>query len=193
MRELTKEGESAAEMFAEAFRNTYGWDVMKPTLIDEELWEEYYKMYVEDQHQTGVREFFEQKNPYAYQEMTAVMLETIRKGYWKPDAAKVQKLAQEHAQAVSKHGAGCSGFVCDNPKLKAFISQKLEKTQKDSYEKSLQSALTSSNSKPALQMKKQQESAALPPVQSGKLALLFLVIVGGIGGLVFVVLRRGRR
>lgn len=193
VQEMTKEGESAAEMFAEAFRNTYGWDVMKPTLIDEELWDEYYKMYVEDQHKTGVREFFEQKNPFAYQEMTAVMLETIRKGYWNPDAAKVQKLAQEHARAVSKHGAGCSGFVCDNPKLKAFIGQKLDKSQKDSYEKSLQNALSAGNAKPALQMKKQQDSVALPPVQSGKLALIFLLIVGGLSGVAFLILRRGRK
>jgi cobaltochelatase CobN len=53
--------------------------------------------------------------------MTAVMLETIRKGYWKADAETQKQLAKVHMELVKKYDAGCSGFVCDNKKLSQMI------------------------------------------------------------------------
>jgi cobaltochelatase CobN len=35
----------------------------------------------------------------------------------------VKQLADLHVELVGKHGAGCSGFVCDNGKLRDFIAQ----------------------------------------------------------------------
>ncbi len=81
--DLQQGGASSAEKFAETFRNVYGWNVMKPSAIDQELWNELYATYVDDVHGLGVRDFFARVNPYAMQEMTAVMVETARKGYWK--------------------------------------------------------------------------------------------------------------
>ncbi|WP_459212319.1 cobaltochelatase subunit CobN [Aquimarina rhabdastrellae] len=120
-----QEGESAAEGFAENFRDTYGWNVMKPDAIDKEIWEGYYDIYVKDKQELGTIEFFKNTNPYALQEMTAVMLETIRKGYWKPNETVVKDIAQMHASLIKDHKAGCSGFVCDNTKLKEMITELL--------------------------------------------------------------------
>ena len=53
---------------------------MKPEAIDAEIWQGYHDIYVNDKLNLGIHQFFEGKNPYALQEMTAVMLETIRKG-----------------------------------------------------------------------------------------------------------------
>lgn len=128
-----KEGPSAAENFAENFRDTYGWNVMKPDAIDKEIWEGYYDIYVKDKLNMGTVDFFKEKNPYALQEMTAVMLETIRKGYWKPEEAVTKEIVNLHAELVQDFNAGCSGFVCDNAKLKEMIENSLSGELKENY------------------------------------------------------------
>ena len=125
IKEMMEEGPTGANTFAAYFSNTYGWEVTKPDMIQDYLWEEYKKVYVDDSLKLGVKEYFEKKNPYAYQEMTAIMLETIRKGYWKADEATVKQLAALHAELIKKHTPGCSGFVCNNAKLKDMIADKL--------------------------------------------------------------------
>jgi cobaltochelatase CobN len=119
---LKEGGASAAQEFAKAFRNTYGWNVTKPQEIDPELWKGFYEVYLKDKYQLGIEKFFRENNPYALQEMTAVMLETIRKGYWEADQDIQTNLAQLHAKLVRDYKAGCSGFVCDNAKLRQMIS-----------------------------------------------------------------------
>ena len=78
--ELQEGGASSAEQFAETFRNTYGWNVMKPAAIDDALWNELYDVYVDDRYDIGIEDFFRRENPYALQEMTAVMLEDRAQG-----------------------------------------------------------------------------------------------------------------
>ena len=132
-----QEGETAAEGFAENFRDTYGWNVMKPDAIDQEIWEGYYDIYVQDKLNLGTVDFFKNTNPYALQEMTAVMLETVRKGYWKPSQEVIKETAKLHAELIKTHEAGCSGFVCDNFKLKKMIENNLSGELKASYQEAL--------------------------------------------------------
>ena len=51
---------------------------------------------LERDRELGTKEFFEQKSPYAYQDMAARMVETVRKGYWDADAATKKKLLSEY-------------------------------------------------------------------------------------------------
>jgi len=124
--ELLKGEASSMETFAETFRNTYGWNVMKPGAIDDHIWNSYHDIYVKDVLNLDVRKRFEEENPYALQEMSSVMLETARKGYWNASGEQLQELAALHAELVRDHEAGCSGFVCDNAKLREFISSRLD-------------------------------------------------------------------
>lgn len=142
IKELQKGGASSAEKFAETFRNTYGWNVMKPKAIDKEIWEGLYNIYVKDEYKMGLEKFFREKNPYALQEMTAVMLETIRKGYWKADDATIKAIAELHAQLVKDHKAGCSGFVCDNAKLREMIQNNIDAKLKEAYARQINLART---------------------------------------------------
>ena len=119
---LQAEGRTAAETFAETFRNTYGWESMKTSAVDPELWDNLNEVYIDDVHELGIEEFFREKNPYALQEMTAVMLETVRKGYWQPESRVVRNIAALHARLLMDYDAGCSGFVCDNAKLRQMIT-----------------------------------------------------------------------
>lgn len=135
---MTAGGASSAEKFAETFRNVYGWNVMKPSVIQPALWDALYETYVKDSQNLGVQKFFEQTNPYALQEMTAVMMETARKGYWKPSAAQLQAVSQLHAELVGKFGASGTEFVNDNRALRAFIAEQLGAATKSAYEDALQ-------------------------------------------------------
>lgn len=87
-----------------------------------ELWNAIYDTYVADRNHLGVKDFFTSRSPAALQEMTAVMLETARKGMWKASAGQLSALARLHTETVRRYGAACSGFVCDNARLRDFIA-----------------------------------------------------------------------
>ncbi len=133
IKEHMKGGASSAAGFAETVRNTFGWNVMKPSVIEDKLWDDLYDVYVEDKLKLKVQDFFKRENPYALQEMTAVMLETVRKGLWEATPEQVKAMSTLHAQLVQEHEAGCSGFVCDNAKLRSFISEQLQGEMKEAY------------------------------------------------------------
>lgn len=126
IKEKMKGEASSAGVFAETIRNTYGWNVMKPSAIDNELWNEIYNVYVKDQFELGVEAFFKKENPAALEEITAVMMETIRKGYWKASEQQIADISRLHTDLVREFKPSCSGFVCDNAKLRDFIASKTD-------------------------------------------------------------------
>ncbi len=130
---------SALSTFAETVRNTYGWNAMRASAIDNRLWDEYYDIYVEDRYGLGVEQKFSDKNPYALQEVTAVMMESARKGLWQADESQLKRVAELHGKLVTEHEAACSGFVCDNAALKQFIASKLDAPER--YEAKIDEAL----------------------------------------------------
>ena len=137
IKEKMKGESSSASGFAEIVTNTYGWNVMKPAVIDKELWEDIYDVYVNDRFQLGVKEYFEKQNPAALEEMSAVMLETIRKGMWKASEAQITELTKLHTELVNKYRPSCSGFVCDNAKLREFIASKADAPTASQYKKNI--------------------------------------------------------
>lgn len=140
IREKMKGGAGDAANIAEVITNTYGWNVMKPDAIDNELWDGIYQTYIADSHKLGVKDFFKVKNPAAIQEMTAVMLETVRKGMWDATPEQVAALADLHAEVVKEAGAACTGFVCDNAKLRDFIASKASPDVAADYTKAVAQA-----------------------------------------------------
>ena len=134
IKEKMQGGASDANTFAELVQNTYGWNVMKPEAIDNEMWDGIYDTYVKDQYNLGTRAFFEQKNPAALQEVTAVMMESARKGYWKASDAQLKDIAQLHTELVKKYGASGSQMVSDNQKLQDFIAQKVDAAEAKAYQ-----------------------------------------------------------
>ncbi len=113
---------SSYGVFAEVVRNTFGWNALKPSAIDQHLWNQYHEVYVKDKYNLDIEQQFSEKNPYALQEVTAVMLESARKGMWHATEQQLQEVAQLHTKLVVEHEAGCSGFICDNAALKEFIA-----------------------------------------------------------------------
>lgn len=103
-------------------RNTYGWNVMKPKAIDNEMWDEIYNVYVKDKFNLGTKEYFDRQDPAALMEITAVMMESARKGLWKATQKQLEDIASLHTETVNKYKPSCSEFVCDNARLREYIA-----------------------------------------------------------------------
>lgn len=112
---MKKEGFEGANKMAEFVENMWGWQVTMPETIDAARWEQTFEVYVEDKYGMELKEFFREKNPYAYQAVTARMLETIRKGYWEAAEEVKQTLAKEYIEAVTAYGPACCEHICNNP------------------------------------------------------------------------------
>lgn len=140
VKERMKGDEGTAQMFGEMFRNIFGWSVTRPSALDKNIYDDLYRMYIVDEHQLGVRAFFQQKNPAAYQAMTAVMLEGARKGYWHPSAEQLGETARLHARLTQEHGAACTEFVCANGQLQQFVSAQLTGNDQRAYDQKMAEA-----------------------------------------------------
>lgn len=158
--EKMKGGASAANTFAEIIQNTYGWNVMKPNAIDNETWDEVYNVYVKDKFKLNIQNYFETTNPAALEEMTAVMMETARKGMWKATDQQLNDIAKLHTDLVNKYKPSCSGFVCNNAKLRQFIAKKVDNQTSEQYSQNIREIRESvaAADKKGMVMKKEQLS-----------------------------------
>jgi cobaltochelatase CobN len=122
---LQREGFAGAVEIRETAKNMFGWQVTKPDAIQGYQWDEVNRIYVEDSLNLGLREWFDSKNPYAYQELTAIMLETARKGHWKPSKEVLSKLANDYTQSVVKHGPAGVSRLNDNTAFEGYLKEQL--------------------------------------------------------------------
>ena len=194
IKEMMKGGASAANTFSELVQNTYGWNVMKPQAIDNEVWDKLYEVYVKDKFQLQVRAYFEEKNPAALQEMTAVMMESARKGLWKATAQQLEDIARLHTELVNEHGASCSGTVCDNPKLRQFIVERTDPQSAKQYRRQInrvrQSSPTASSDQQKMVMKKEELQGEHTVRQNINNLLVGLGVILAVGFLVWMAKRR---
>lgn len=134
IKEVMKGGASSASQITEVVTNTYGWNVTKPDVVDNEMWNKIYDVYVKDAYQLGTEQFFKAQNPAALQEITAVMMETARKGMWKASDEQLGELARLHTDLVKEFGSTGSGFSGGNAKLQDFIARKASPENAAAYQ-----------------------------------------------------------
>ncbi len=120
-----KENFSGAVEIAKITSNLFGWQVSKPNAIAPDVWDTVEQIYVQDSLKLNLRNWFSQHNPYAWQSLTATLLETARKGYWKPSAEVLQRLAQAYAESVAQHGHAGDVRTTDNAAFQAFVEKQL--------------------------------------------------------------------
>lgn len=197
IKEKMKGGASSASTFAEIVTNTYGWNVMKPKAIDKEMWDEIYNVYVKDKYNLGTKEFFDKQNPAALMEMTAVMMESARKGMWKATPQQLKDIAKLHTETVNKYKPSCSGFVCDNAKLRNYIASKTDAASAKEYQQNVEqirnAEAANSNSDKGMVMKKEtlnDEAQQTTTVVSG-IVVGVIVIVAFV--MLAVLIRRRRK
>jgi len=196
IKEKMKGEASSAGVFAETIRNTYGWNVMKPSVIDKELWDEIYEVYIKDKHNLGVQEFFETQNPAALEEMTAVMLETVRKGMWQASEQQIADISKLHTDLVNKYRPSCSGFVCDNAKLRDFIASKTDQQSASEYKKNIAEIRQASASNDKGVVMKKDELNPGNQEQTNNLSNItvgIVIVVVLIGAILFIRYRRKKQ
>lgn len=98
IREKMKGGANEAASFAEVVQNTYGWNVMKPEAIDNEMWDQIYSIYIDDNLQLGIHDFIRQQNPTAMKEMAHTMVQSVQKGLWQTTPDHLQQLQELEQQ-----------------------------------------------------------------------------------------------
>lgn len=118
---MKKEGYAGAGEMRSFVEYLWGWNATVPELVDGAMWKETFDVYVADKRHLGLKDFFEKNSPFAYQDMTARMVETVRKGYWNADAATIHKLLVEYVESVNRHGASGAEFTSGNPRLSKYV------------------------------------------------------------------------
>ncbi|HCO22377.1 MAG TPA: cobalamin biosynthesis protein CobN, partial [Gimesia maris] len=100
---MMKEGYAGADQIAVHVSNTMGWKIMRENSVTDETWNEIVDIYIRDKRNLNIRKWFESENPFAYQEVTEILLESARKEYWKPSPETLQEVATEYAKSVARH------------------------------------------------------------------------------------------
>ena len=197
IKEVMKGKASSASQITEVVTNTYAWNVMKPDVIDNEMWDQLYDVYVKDSHNLGVQNFFKAQNPVAMQEITAVMMETARKGMWKASEQQLADIAQLHTDLVKEFGASGSGFAGSNAKLQDFISQKSTPENAAEYKQQLQRMKTADTSSDAKKngtvLKKDSSSQSDEAEESALNGIIVVSVVLIVFVILLIVLRKKRR
>ena len=122
---MMKEGYAGADQVAVMASNTLGWQIMREKSVSDDIWAEIAEIYVRDKLHLSVRQWFETDNPFAFQELTEVMLESIRKGYWKADPSLAREIAEHYLRSVVQHGEGGGLRGGGNVKLERFVKETL--------------------------------------------------------------------
>lgn len=184
VKEAMKGGSSSTDALAEMARNAYGWNVMKPKAVDKQLWDEMYEVYVADKYNLGVKDEMGKVNPAALQELTATMMETARKGYWKATPQQLAGIAKVHTEMVAKYGPSGSSFEGGNSDLQNFIAKNAGAANAKSYKQSLSDMTQTTADKQAkgMVMKKETAMTGSEPAEgtdsnTGKVAVAVVIVV----------------
>ena len=199
IQEQLKGGANATDGLAEMARNAYGWNVMKPKAIDKQLWDEMYDVYVKDKYQLGIHEQMGKTNPAALQEMTATMMETARKGYWKASPEQLREIARVHTELVSKYGPSGSSFEGANAKLQQFIASKSDGAAAQAYNQRMRHMTQTGAAKDAQGMVMKKQTTQMDgdmeaqPSGSARTGLVVVLVVLVAFALIVVVIRKKRK
>jgi cobaltochelatase CobN len=120
---MMKEGYAGARFVDKVIEHLWGWQVTVPEAVDAAKWNEMYETYVLDKNGLDIKKMFKDaQNMWAYQSLVARMLETVRKGYWRPDKKVTARLSQEYAGSAAEVGLACCDHTCNNPLLTEFAA-----------------------------------------------------------------------
>lgn len=125
IRGLQAEGFSGAVEIAQTATNLFGWQIAKPDAVHPSDWDRVHAVYVEDALGLSLPEWFDTENPFAYQELAAVLVEAARKGFWNPSTDALDALAVRYARSLDRHGASGSVRTTGNRPLEEFLEVRL--------------------------------------------------------------------
>ncbi|RZI83643.1 MAG: cobaltochelatase subunit CobN [Rubrivivax sp.] len=87
------EGYAGTLQVLKALQFTWGWQVTAPDTVRPDHWQNFYEVLVQDKHKLGVPQWL-RSHPQAYAQSLERLVQAQRMGYWQPDAATQQQVAQ---------------------------------------------------------------------------------------------------
>nr|CBH38854.1 hypothetical membrane protein, CobN/magnesium chelatase family [uncultured archaeon] len=125
---MMEHGYAGAGAMSEGMSNLWGWMVTNPDLVTDEIFDTMHSIYIQDMYDMGLKDWFNENNAWARQEMMARMIEATRmqdsegNPYWTPsDVSILKSLAQEYQQSVEKFGPCCCIVCCGNVLLDTYM------------------------------------------------------------------------
>jgi cobaltochelatase CobN len=123
---MMKEGYAGADQIAVHVSNTMGWKIMREGSVSDDVWNEIAAIYVKDKLGLSLRSWFDAENPFAFQDMSEVLLESSRKGFWKAEPGLLREVAEQYARSVVRHGEGGGLRGGGNQSLEQFVAATLQ-------------------------------------------------------------------
>lgn len=83
---------AGAREMAGWLENLWGWQLTSPEIIDENLWEQAYQIYVRDQFRLGIVNWLNQVNPEALKSIAKRFLQAAQQGVWNASPSAISEL-----------------------------------------------------------------------------------------------------
>ncbi|MDO8870393.1 MAG: cobaltochelatase subunit CobN [Methanobacteriaceae archaeon] len=123
---MMQSGAPGAAQFSEFIKNMAAWRVTSHDSVNSNMFQEAYDVYFKDKYNLNMKKWFDSANPYSHQAMAAVLLDSIRKGYWDASESDKKSLVNIIAQNVIDNGMACSDSTCGNLAMMQWASQYLD-------------------------------------------------------------------
>ncbi len=153
---------AGAGMMSELVKNTFGWDVTRSSSVSEAVWGEIDEIYLKDRYELGLADWFQKVNPHALQEITATMLEAIRKGLWNADDATRKRLSRLFAESVVRDGPSAGLVTGGNRPLEEEVRKALDAPGDRNLATAFTEAMTKSRGESPQEAKTDTESVVGP-------------------------------
>ena len=121
IKEMKKEGYAGALNMLDNLNNFWGWQVVDPTSVREDQWQEFFEIYVEDKYQLDMDKWFAESNNHTQAQMIERMLEAVRKDYWVAGEEVTKELVEKYIQLASQYDV-----TTDNEKLTEFVNSQAQ-------------------------------------------------------------------
>ena len=121
MKGMMEQGYSGAREMDKFTEYLWGWETTVPDLVSENTWNEVHEIYVQDKYGMGLKEFFDENNPWASQALAGRLLETARKDRWHPTEEVKKELVEQYEQSVQDYGVTCCHHTCGNLALQEYM------------------------------------------------------------------------
>ncbi|MBN1322954.1 MAG: cobaltochelatase subunit CobN [Methanotrichaceae archaeon] len=144
---MMSQGYSGAREMDRFVEYLWGWETTVPDLVSENTWNEVHDVYVNDKYEMGLQEFFDQNNPYAFQVISARMLETSRKERWYPPEEVKRELAERFEESEMEYGVTCCHHTCGNLLLREYMNGVLSGVEPERSSSSGKGAVSSEHAR----------------------------------------------
>ncbi len=121
VKEMQKEGYAGALNMLDNLSNFWGWQVVDPSSVRDDQWQEFFEVYVQDKYKLDMDKWFAESNDHIQAQMIERMLEAVRKDYWAASEAVTKELVEKYIQLATQYDV-----TTENEKLTEFVNSQAQ-------------------------------------------------------------------